>query len=88
MQVFDAIKDSGQKLERTELRHFALADDVLEELATICVLHNEVQIFIGFNNLVKLNFMRMPHFFQYSNFSGNPVPVQCVLYFTLFQYFD
>ena len=75
--------------------------DVLEKFSTTAVLHDQVQIVIVFNHLndqkltffkssylEKLNDVRMPDFFQDSDFPVDTVQICMVLYFVFLQDFD
>lgn len=47
--------------------------NVLKQLSARTILHNQVQIVVIFYHFIKLNYVWMPHFFEYSYFSIYPI---------------
>jgi len=63
-------------------------DDVVKEFAIGAVLHNEIQLSLGFNNLVELNDVWMPNFFQNFNLPRDALYVFFLFDAGLFKDFD
>ena len=66
----------------------ALLDDVFEEFTTARVFHDQKELFRGFNYLIQLHDIWMPHNFQNVNLSHHSSYVSLVLDFIFFEDFD
>ena len=60
-------------------------DDVLEKLSSWAVLHDKVEIIIILDHFVKLDHMRMSHFFEDGNFSVDSIDIGLVFDLVFFQ---
>lgn len=49
---------------------FLLVNDLVEEVTTLCVLHDEVELFRGLDDLVELDDKGVSQFFHYLELSG------------------
>jgi hypothetical protein len=50
---------------------FLLVDDFVEKIASLSVLHDEVELLGGFNDFIKLDYKGMPEFFHDFEFAGD-----------------
>ena len=48
---------------------------IIKELASIGVLHNQIQLLLSFDYLIELYDARMPYYFQDMNLSGNSLDI-------------
>ena len=59
MDVLDAADELEVELTGLFLRQSGVTHDVVEELATVAVLHDHVQFFFCFDDFVELNHIRV-----------------------------
>lgn len=55
--------------------------NIVKKLSTGSVFHDQIQLFLGLDNLIELNHMRVLYDFQNVNFSRNSFVVSYVQYF-------
>ena len=65
MHVFDTVQDLEENAGRFTLLYLTLVHNVIKEIATGAVLHNQVVLAFGFNDLVQLRNMPVREFLQY-----------------------
>lgn len=63
-------------------------DDVVKQLAAAAVFHDHVELLFGFNNLVKLNDVRMSDLLQNFDFSRDSFDILLIIDLVLLQDFD
>ena len=63
-------------------------DNVIEELSTTCMLHDEVQLVLGLDDLIKLDDIPVANLLENLDFTSDPINVCLVLDLALFEYFD
>lgn len=63
-------------------------NDVVEQFATWSVFHNKKQLSASFNNLVELDYVRMPNDFENLNFTHHPGNIGLLLDFVFLENFD
>ena len=61
---------------------------VVEELASVAVLHDHVELFFSLDDFVKLNHIWMSDLLQYFYFSRNALHILLVVNLILFQDFN
>jgi hypothetical protein len=66
------------------LIHTLLANDIVEELSSLHVLHDQKQVFGSFDDLIKLNDVGMADQFEDVYFSGHSLHVCYIHYPILF----
>ena len=65
-----------------------IGHDIIEELSTLGIFHDEVELLWRLNNFIKLNYIRMSYHLQYMNFSCYSLNIIYVLNFVLFKNFN
>ena len=63
----------------------SVLDDVLKQLTSRTVFHDQVEIIVVLNHLVQLHHVRVSHLFQNRYFSVYAVDVRLVFYFVLLE---
>ena len=63
-------------------------DDKIKELSTFHELHDKIQIFFSFDNLINLNHIGVMQLLENFNFSTNPLDIFFVLDPRFFKNFD
>lgn len=61
-------------------------DYVFKQFTSPCILHHEIQLSLGFDDLVQLDHMGVPHNLQNVDFACNPLNVTHVSYLVLLEY--
>lgn len=88
MKVFNACYDLMEEFASLCLFDSLVLHDVVKELASTCILHDQVELLGCLDNFIKLNNMRMTNEFEDVNLSGDPFNITDILYFLLLKYFD
>ena len=88
VQIFDSSKNLVEKAAGFPVLEPFLLHNMVKELTTRSVLHDQEQLFGCFNNFVQLDDVGMSDYLEYLNFSHHSVDVCLVIDFFLFQYFD
>mmetsp|Transcript_29514 Transcript_29514/g.44879 ORF Transcript_29514/g.44879 Transcript_29514/m.44879 type:complete len:236 (-) Transcript_29514:48-755(-) len=88
VDVLDARDQLEVELAGLFLAETGMADDVVEELASIAVLHYHVELFLGLDDLVELNDVGVPHLLQDLDFPGDALHVLLVVNFVLLEDLD
>ena len=88
VQIFDSSKNLVEKAAGFPVLEPFLLHNMVKELTTRSVLHDQEQLFGCFNNFVQLDYVGMSDYLEYLNFSHHSVDVCLVIDFFLFQYFD
>jgi len=63
-------------------------DDVIEQLAGVRVLHNEVELALRLDDLVQLNYSGVSDLLQNFDFSSDSFNVHLILDLALLKYFN
>lgn len=87
VQVFNACNDLMEELQRKRLLNPLIFYNKIEKLATICILHDQIQLLGRFNDLIQLNDVWVPDHLQDVDFTGNTLDIVHVLYFIFFENF-
>lgn len=53
--------------------------DVVEELTTVAILHDHVELFFGLNDLVKLDYVWMSDLLQDFDLSGDTLDILLIM---------
>ena len=61
--------------------------NIVKELSSRCVLHDEIQLLLSLNNFVELDHLRMLHNLEDMYFSGNPFNISNIYDLALLQDF-
>ena len=88
VKVFHTGQDLVEKATGFTILESPLLDDVVEELTTWCVLHDQEQLLRRFNNFIQLHDVRMSHYLENVNLSHDPGNVCLVFDFVFFEDFD
>ena len=88
VQVFDSRDKLEQELGRLLFSDSLPVDDVLEQLTTSCILHDQVKLFLSLDNLIQLYDHWMPHNLQNFDFSCYSINVVNIYDFIFFEYFN
>ncbi len=78
VQAVEVVDSEDQLLEDgagLSLWQFLAVDDVFEQLAALCVLHDQEELFGTFDDFVELDEVRMPDDLEYVDLSGDPLDV-------------
>ena len=65
-----------------------MSDDVVEELASIAVLHDHIELLLCLDDFVQLNHIWVSHFLKDFNFSRYPLNVLLIMNLVLFKDFN
>lgn len=65
-----------------------MPDNIVEELTSIAVLHDHVELLFGLDDFIELNDVWMPDLFQDFDFSRNPLHILLIVNFIFFEDFD
>lgn len=60
----------------------------VEQLSSAGELHYHIELFLGLDDFIKLDDVRVPHLFQNFDFSGNSLYVLLVVNLVFLQYLD
>lgn len=88
MNVLDASNDLLEESTRVSLLDAGVLDDVVEEFSSDCVLHDEVELFGRFDDLIQLNDIWVPDQLQNVDLASYTFNVRHVADAVLFQYLD
>lgn len=88
VQVLDASDDLVEKGQSFRLLDPLILYDIVEELTATGILHDEIQLLRGLDNLVKLNNVRVTDHLQNVDFPGDAFDIINVLNFVFFKNFD
>ena len=88
VQVLHTFQDLVEEFGCVDVVYAIVAHDVVEELACVRMLHNQVQFALCFNYLIKLDDARVPNFLEDFDFASNSIDVGLVLDLVLLQYLD
>ena len=80
VEVLDAGYDLMKKLRRLLFPESLSVDYVLKELASSRILHHEVELFLRFNDLIKLNDVGMPHYLEDVDLASDSLDVTHIRY--------
>ena len=58
-----------------------ILNDVVKQFASICIFHDEIELFRRLNNFIKLDDVGMSDHFQDVDFTSNSFYVVYILYF-------
>ena len=56
-----------------------MSDNVVEQLSSIAVLHNHIELFLRLDNLIELDDIGMPHLLQNFNLSSDSFDIFLVM---------
>jgi hypothetical protein len=87
MNIFDAAYNLLEHLAGFLLVHPLLADDIVKELASFHVLHDEEEVFGRFDDFVELDDIGVADEFEDVDLSGHSFHVGHIDYPVFFQYF-
>ena len=65
-----------------------MSDNVVEQLSSIAVLHNHIELFLRLDNLIELDDIGMPHLLQNFNLSSDSFDIFLVMNLIFFQNFN
>ena len=86
------VLDTGVELEvefaGLLLREPGVSDDVVEQLATIAILHYHVQLFFGFNYFVKLDDIWVSDLLQDFDLPSDSFDIFLIVDLVFLKYFD
>ena len=88
VEVFDSSNNLMEEFEGCGLLHSLVLDNEVKKLATISILHDQVELLRGFYDFIKLNDVWVPDHFQDVDFSCNSFDIINVLDFIFFKNFD
>ena len=88
VKVFDTGDDLMEKFEGLWLLHSLILDDVVEKLATISILHDEVQLLGRLDDFIELDNVRVSDHLQDVDFSCDSFDIVNVLNLVFFENFD
>ena len=88
MQVFDSLNDLLEEFAGLWFFDTWVCDDVVEEFSAWCVLHDEVELLLRFDDFVQLNDVWMSDHFEDVNFPGNSFNVCHVRNSIFFKYLN
>ena len=77
-----------QELGRILFSDSLSVDDVLEELSASSILHDEVELFLGFNDFIQLDDGRVSDYLEDVDLAGYSLNIMNVDYLVLFKHFD
>ena len=77
------VEDSGEELLQVlacrALLELLVLDDEVEQLASTCELHDQVQVLLCLDNFINLNHVRVMELLENLDLSANPFNVLLVL---------
>ena len=88
VEMLDPFKYLVEEFSSIDVIDSVIADNVVEQLPCIGVLHNQVQLTLRLYYLIQLDHSRVTYFLQYFNFASNSIDICLVLNFVLFQNFN
>ena len=88
MEVLDTCNDLVEEFERLRLLDPLILDNVVEELAPVGILHDQVQLLRRLNNLVKLNDVRVSDLLKDVYLTGDSLNIGLPCDLALFKNFD
>ena len=88
MQVLDTFQDLVEEFGCVDVVDSVIPDDVVEQLAGIGMLHDQVKLTFRLYYLIELNHSRVTYFLEYFNFASNPIDIGLILNFILLQNFN
>jgi hypothetical protein len=60
-------------------------DDVVKQLTSTCIFHNQIKLFLSFNDLVELYDLGMANNLKNVNFAGDSFDVSYINYFSFLE---
>lgn len=88
VSIFDSTDDLFKYFTGFLFIHFLFADNIVEQLTILHVLHHQEEMFGGFNDFIKLDDVGMSDQFQNVNLPADSLHI-CYVYYTIFfQNFD
>jgi hypothetical protein len=70
------------------LAQTSVPDDVVEQLASVGILHDHKQLFFGLDDFIELDDVRMAYFLQDFDFTSNSLDILLIVNFVLLKNFD
>ena len=88
VKVLNSSDDLMKELESLRLFYSLVLDDVIEELSSISILHDQVKLLWRLNDLIQLNNIWVADHLENMNFTSNSLYIVHVLYLVFLQNFD
>ena len=85
MEMFNSLKNLIEEICGIYIIHSVVFNDVIKQLTSIGVLHDQVKFILCLDDLVELNDPWVPNLFQDSYLSSNPINVHLIRDFWFFQ---
>ena len=65
-----------------------MLDDIIEKFTTVTIFHDHIEFFLGFNDFIKLNYVRMSDFLKNFDFPSNPLNILLIMDFIFLKNFN
>lgn len=88
VDVLNTSKYLLHELDGFSLIESFFLDDVVEQLSTFCVFHNEMNVCFSLNDFVQLDNVGMSKYLQNANFAGDAFDVRLLDDFLFLKGFD
>lgn len=88
VNVFNSSQDLLEEFAGLLFSNLLLLHNVIKQFPSTSVLHYQIQLARGLDDLIQLDNIRMPQFFQNLNFLGNPHYIRVILDLCFFENFN
>ena len=87
MNILDSAYELQVKFAGLLFAQSGVSDDKVEEFSAIAVLHDHIQLFLSFDDFVKLNNIWMSNFLKNFDFTGDSFNIFLVVNFIFLKNF-
>ena len=88
VKVLNSSDDLMKEFESLRLLHSLVLNNVIEELSSICVFHDQVKLLWRLDDLIQLDDIRVADHLENMDFTSDPLYIVHVLYLIFLQNFD